>query len=196
MIAAILTGDPYPVRAMYVSGVNIVVTYPDSARTIAALRSLDFLVVASQTMTPTAGYADIVLPKTTTLEEEEVQLQPGTPCVSYTRAVVQPRGEARCDLDIAVALRDRLAARGALTKDFLPWPDMRAFNEYLLGDSGITIESLAKTGFATFPHVLGDFDAREFATATGKVELLAPPFRLCGDDPTDDELPCTESNCT
>ena len=29
VIEAILTGKPYPVRAMYVSGVNIVVTYPN-----------------------------------------------------------------------------------------------------------------------------------------------------------------------
>ena len=119
VIDAILTGHPYPVRAMYISGVNIAVTYPDSARTIEALQSLDFLAVASQTMTPTAGYADIVLPKTTTLEEEEVQLQPGAPCVSYTRALVVPRGEARCDLDIALGLR-RPAGRAARLESRFP----------------------------------------------------------------------------
>jgi anaerobic selenocysteine-containing dehydrogenase len=183
VIEAILTGDPYPVRAMYISGVNIAVTYPNSARTIAALQSLDFLVVASQTMTPTAGYADIVLPKTTTLEEEEVQLQPGTPCVSYTRALVQPRAEARCDLDIALGLRDRLAKRHALSRDFLPWPNMRAFNEYLLGDSGISIAELAKTGFALFPYTLGDFEARGFPTQTGKVELYSQTLAALGLDP-------------
>jgi anaerobic selenocysteine-containing dehydrogenase len=183
VIDAILTGDPYPVRAMYISGVNIAVTYPNSARTIEALQSLDFLVVASQTMTPTAGYADIVLPKTTTLEEEEVQLQPGAPCVSYTRALVAPRGEARCDLDIALGLRDALAKRRALSEDFLPWPTMRAFNEYLLGDSGISIAELAKTGFAVFPYTLGDFEARGFATATGKVELYSERLAALGLDP-------------
>ena len=183
VIDAILTGHPYPVRAMYISGVNIAVTYPDSARTIEALQSLDFLAVASQTMTPTAVYADIVLPKTTTLEEEEVQLQPGAPCVSYTRALVVPRGEARCDLDIALGLRDRPAARRALSHVFLPWPTMRAFNEYLLGDSGISITGLAKTGFAVFPYTLGDFEVRGFATATGKVELYSPRLAALGLDP-------------
>ena len=75
VINAILTGRPYPVRAMIVSGVNIAVTYPNSARTLEALRSLDFLAVATHTMSPTAAVADIVLPKTTGLEEEEITVQ-------------------------------------------------------------------------------------------------------------------------
>ena len=57
---------------MYVSGVNIVVTYPDTPKTLEALQSLDFLVVATHMMNPTAEYADLVLPKTTGLEDEEV----------------------------------------------------------------------------------------------------------------------------
>ncbi len=65
VIEAMLTGRPYPVRALYASGVNILVTYPDTRRTIAALRSLDFVAVAAHAMTPTAEHADIVLPKTT-----------------------------------------------------------------------------------------------------------------------------------
>jgi thiosulfate reductase / polysulfide reductase chain A len=77
VISAILTGKPYPVRALYVSGVNIAVTYPDTARTKEALRSLDFLAVATHDMTPTAEMADLVLPKTTALEEEEVSFVPG-----------------------------------------------------------------------------------------------------------------------
>ena len=180
VIDAVLTGEPYPVRAMYISGVNIVVTYPDAARTIEALKSLDFVAVATQNLNPTSAFADIVLPKTTTLEEEEVHLQAGGPCVGYTCPVVAPRGEARCDLDIALALRDRMADRQALTQDFLPWADQRAFNEYLLGESGITIELLQEKGFATFPYELGAFEDNGFATPTGKVELFSERLDALG----------------
>ena len=180
VIEAVLTGDPYPVRAMYISGVNIVVTYPDATRTIEALKSLDFVAVATQNLNPTAAFADIVLPKTTSLEEEEVFLQASGPCISYTRPVLPPRGEARSDLDIALALRDRLAARQALSQDFLPWHDQRAFNEHLLGDSGITIESLQEKGYATFPYELGSFDKSRFATPTGKVELFSERLDALG----------------
>ena len=145
MIDAILTAQPYPVRAMYVSGVNIAVTYPDTRRTLEALRSLDFVAVAAHEMTPTAAMADIVLPKTTALEEEEVSFAPAGPAVLYTRNAVPPSGEARCDLDIAVGLLDRLAARGAVTKNLIPWRSQREFNEFILGDSGISLAELQRT---------------------------------------------------
>ena len=73
-----LSGRPHPVRALYASGVNILLTYPDARRTIEALKSLDFVAVAAHSMTPTAEWADIVLPKTTTLEEEDVSSVPET----------------------------------------------------------------------------------------------------------------------
>ena len=56
VIEAVLSGKPYPVRAMYVSGVNIVITYPDTPKTLAALKSLDFFAVATHMMNPTAEY--------------------------------------------------------------------------------------------------------------------------------------------
>ena len=111
-----LTGRPYPVRALYASGVNILVTYPNTRRTIEALRSLDFVAVAAHAMTPTAEFADIVLPKTTTLEEEEVSFMPSGPTVLFTRAVVPPQGEARSEIDIAVPLLDKMAERQAVAR--------------------------------------------------------------------------------
>tara|TARA_B100000676_G_scaffold303050_1_gene352975 strand:+ start:83 stop:2215 length:2133 start_codon:yes stop_codon:yes gene_type:complete len=186
VIEAILTGNPYPIRAMYVSGVNIVVTYPDAARTIEAMKSLEFVAVATHNMNPTAVYADIVLPKTTTLEEEEVQLIGSGPCIAYTHPVQEPRGEARSDLNIALALRDKLGERDALVQDFLPWSDQRAFNEYLLGDSDIDIETLRVEGFQMFPYDLGAFDDDSFATSTGKVELYSERLDALGLDPLPD----------
>ncbi len=189
VIEAILRGQPYPVRALYVSGVNIAVTYPDSARTMAALRSLDFLAVATHTMTPTAALADIVLPKTTGLEEEEVTVQQQGPTVVYTAPVIAPQGEARCDLAIARGLIDRLAQRGALTHDVLPWRTQRELNEYLLGDSGPTIDALAQTGYATFDYAMGDFANQRFNTPTGKIELYSERCAQHGLDPLPDYVP-------
>ena len=90
VLEAMLTDRPYPVRALYASGVNILVTYPNTRRTIEAIRSLDFFAVAAHAMTPTAEFADIVLPKTTTLEEEDVSFMPSGPTILFTRAVVPP----------------------------------------------------------------------------------------------------------
>jgi len=183
VIEAMLTGEPYPVRALYASGVNIVVTYPDARRTMAALKSLDFLAVATQTMNPTAALADIVLPKTTTLEEEEVSLHVGGPCVTYTAAIGRREGEARSDLEIARGLIERLQARGAIERDLVPWADHAAFNDFLLGKSGIDRAALRAQGYASFDYALGDFENQVFRTPTGKVELYSERMAAHGLDP-------------
>jgi anaerobic selenocysteine-containing dehydrogenase len=186
VIEAMLTGRPYPVRALYASGVNILVSYPDTRRTIEALRSLDFVAVAAHAMTPTAEQADIVLPKTTTLEEEEVSFMPSGPTVLFTRAVVPPQGEARSEIDIALPLLARMAEWQAITRHLLPWRSQREFNTYLLGDSGIGIEELERTGYSQVSAVPARAEQRPFATRTGKVELYSPVLEELGLDP----LPC------
>lgn len=187
-INAMLTGSPYPLRAMYVSGVNPVVTYPDTHKTVAALKSLDFLAVAGDMMTPTAALADIVLPKTTGVEEEDVKLSPGG-CITYTNPAVPPQGEARCDLDIAIALVDRMQARGAVTKNLFRWRTQSEFTQFLLGDSGITIEELRRDGYAGFEYRLGDFAERPFPTPSGKIELYASRLASLGLDPLPNFIP-------
>lgn len=181
VIDAILTGKPYPVRAMYASGANIVVTYPNTPKTVDALRSLDFLMVASDAMTPTAELADIVVPKTTALEEDEIRLQQGGPLITMTQQAVPPRGEARSDLKIARGLLEKMQARGGVTANFLPWRDEDEFIGFLLGDSGVTLDMLRRDGFAVFPYALEDFD--KFPSPTGKIELYSEAIASVGVDP-------------
>jgi thiosulfate reductase/polysulfide reductase chain A len=183
VINAILTGRPYPVRALYASGVNIVVTYPNTRRTIEALHSLDFVAVAAHTMTPTAEHADIVLPKTTTLEEEEVSFMPSGPTVLFTRAVVPPLGEARSEIDIALPLLEKMGERQALTRHMLPWRSHREFNTYLLGTSGISIAELERTGYHQVVAASASTAPRPFATPTGKIELFSQTLQGLGLDP-------------
>lgn len=178
-IEAMLSGRPYPLRALYVSGVNITVTYPDTRRTLAALGSLDFLAVATHMMTPTAEVADIVLPKTTTIEEEEVSLMASANAVLYTAAAAPPVGAARSDLDIAIGLVERLAARGALWRDLFQWRTQKEFNHFLLGDSGIDLEALRCDGFARYAP--GAPPPRN--TPTGRIELYCERLAALGLDP-------------
>jgi anaerobic selenocysteine-containing dehydrogenase len=183
VIEAMLTGKPYPVRALYASGVNILVTYPNTRRSIEALRSLDFVAVAGHTMTPTAEHADIVLPKTTTLEEEDVSFMPSGPTVLFTRALAPPQGEARCEIDIALPLLQKLAERQAIARHLLPWGSQREFNSYLLGESGIGIEELERTGYKQVDADPVTPEARPFASHTGKIELYSPVLAELGLDP-------------
>jgi anaerobic selenocysteine-containing dehydrogenase len=182
VIEAILTGRPYPVRALYASGVNIAVTYPDTRRTMEALRALDFVAVAAHAMTPTAANADLVLPKTTTLEEEEVTFNPKGSMVQFTRALVPPQGEARSEIDIVRPLLDRMAERGAIGRDLLPWRSQREFNRFLLGDSGIPIKELEARGYHRAQPAPSAV-SRPYATPTGKIEVFSTVLHELGLDP-------------
>lgn len=183
VIRAILTGEPYPVRALYVSGVNIVSTYPGTQDTLEALRSLDFLCVAAHDMTPTAELADLVLPKTVTLEEEEVMWQPAGPIVTITPRAMEPLGEARSDIDIASALMDKLRERGLVSYDLFPWKNHRDFNEYLLKDTEYTVDDLLENGHVTIPFEYRDYEENGFKTPTGKLELYSTTLERYGYDP-------------
>ena len=182
VLNAILTGDPYPVRAMYVSGVNIAVTYPDTRRTMEALRSLDFLAVTTHMMTPTAELADIVLPKTTGLEEEEISLDPAARIVCYTNPVKTPEGDARSDFDLTTDLARRLEKLGVDTRRFFPWETKEEFNRFLLGDE-VDWDELALRGWASFAYEMGNFETDGFATPSGKIELRSGILDDLGIDP-------------
>ncbi|MCC7486624.1 MAG: molybdopterin-dependent oxidoreductase [Burkholderiales bacterium] len=185
VLRAIHTGEPYPVRAMYVAN-NIVCTYPDIHDTVAALKKLDLLVVLSDQMTPTAELADFFLPRTTLLEEEDVFLDQNGPCVSITQRIVQPRGEARTGMQIAIDLAAVLRERGVLDHDFIPWKSEREFNEYLLAETAVDWRELRARGFCEMPFGYESYRARGFRTPSGKIELAPGRLRALGLDPLPD----------
>jgi anaerobic selenocysteine-containing dehydrogenase len=128
------------------------------------------------------------LPKTTTLEEEDVSIMPSGPTVLFTRALAPPQGEARCEIDIALPLLAKMDERQSLTRNLLPWRSQREFNTYLLGDSGITIEELERKGCVEVIQQ-EPRPTRPFATPTGKVELLSTTMAGVGLDPLPDYTP-------
>ena len=112
---------------------------------------------------------------------------PSGPTVLFTRAVVPPQGEARAEIDIAVPLLDKMASRRALCRRLLPWRSQREFTTYLLGESGICFDALARTGhhrLSAEPN-----PPRPFATPTGRIELYSTVMAGVGLDPLPAFLP-------
>jgi len=187
VIEAVLTGQPYPVRAIYASGVNIVCTYPGMQRTIDAIKSLDMFVVATDHMTPTAQFADLIMPKTTQLEEEAVFIEDN--CLTIMQKAVPARGEAKTDFEIAIGLRDALRARELLAFETLPWNSHREFVDYQLADTNVTFDELCATGFHEFPFAYESYVTQGFKTPSGKVELSSHQLQAAGYAPTPDYRP-------
>ncbi len=99
--------DP-PARFVYVALANPVTQLADSTGTARALRAADFTVVADAFMTDTACCADLVLPVSLMLEDDEVVGSYQHHHVAFSRQAVMPPAGARHDLWIASQLRRRL----------------------------------------------------------------------------------------
>lgn len=182
VINAILTDKPYPVKAMYISGVNIICTYPGMRNTIEAFKKLDLLVVASDHITPTAEYADYILPKTTLLEERAVFVEILAPCMSVVNRAVKPLGECKTDMEIAIELTKRLRTRGALQYDVLPWESVEDFIQYQLEGTGLQYGEL-DAGFSPIEFSYQSYESAGFKTPSKKIELLSSVLNDFGYDP-------------
>jgi anaerobic selenocysteine-containing dehydrogenase len=184
---AILEDDPYPVRALIISGSSLITSWPNPDLWRRALAALDFLVIVNRFPTADARYADILLPATTMFEIESYMIHDGY--IQLRQKVIEPVGEARNDYLIFSELARRLGY-GQL------WPQTEeGMIRDALGDNGFTLEALRE-----FPEGL-PFDvpamifrkyeagllradgAPGFNTPTGKFEVASEWFRQNGYDP-------------
>jgi formate dehydrogenase major subunit len=105
VVEAALAGK---LRAMYVMGDNTVVADTDPTKTIAALSSLDFLVVQDIFMTDTAQLAHVVLPAAASFAETDGTYTNSDRHVQRVRKIVEPPGQARADWQILAEIGRRL----------------------------------------------------------------------------------------
>ena len=131
----ILTDGPDRLRALVVIGGNPARSLPDTPKAKRALEALDLLVCVDLFVNETGALADVVLPATTWLERQDVDLhmapQRRTRHLQYTPAVVAPRGEAREDFDICSDL-----SRAVGRSPFGSWPTARGL-QLLGGPTGL-----------------------------------------------------------
>ncbi|HLI28657.1 MAG TPA: molybdopterin-dependent oxidoreductase [Chloroflexota bacterium] len=192
---AILDGEPYPVKALVGFGGNLLYAHAAPQLGREALTRLSFFAQAELFLTPTASFADIVLPAASFLERDNVWAGWPLPLaarghVQYRPAVVPPLGEARADTWIIFELAKRLG----LGDQF--WDgDLAAAYAHQLAPTGLTLEALkAAPGGVTLPLPSARYakyaepdpttgQPRGFATPTRKVELYAVPFAEHGQPP-------------
>lgn len=185
---AILDGE---IAGMYIMGENPAMSDPNLNHARQALASLEHLVVQDIFMTETAHYADVILPasafpeKTGTFTNTDRNVQMG-------RQAIDPPGQARQDLEIILAMAERLN----LNWDYNGPQDV--FNEMrqaMPSIAGITWERLKKESSVTYPcRKEGDpgqpviFQER-FLRADGKAALV-PAHYSHADELPDDAYPC------
>jgi len=173
---AILTGKPYPVKALQLHGSNPVLTRANAREVYKALKQVDFLVVADFFLTPTAELADVVLPAATWLELTYLGgyfLRHG---YLFPRKKIVQIGECWQDQKMFNELGKRLGQKDWFDKVEDAW-------DYILEPTGLTWEKAKE-----MPYIKGETEYRKyerkgFSTPTRKVELYSTIFEEWGYDP-------------
>jgi anaerobic selenocysteine-containing dehydrogenase len=139
---AILTGQPYPVKALVALGTDLLLGRGDPLQGKAALLALDFYVHVDMFANPSAAFAGLLLPTCTCWEREAlspsfVTAEDTATWVQLMPPVLQPLHESRSDLEIRFDLPKRLG----LGEHFFDGDIEAAFN-YQLAPSWMTAEQL------------------------------------------------------
>jgi anaerobic selenocysteine-containing dehydrogenase len=180
----LLTGKPYPIKAMIVSGGNPAASWPDSLKQREAFKKLDMLVVMDLFMTETTKLAHIVLPACSSLEmlglAYNYGLTGGMPFVMLSQKIIEPIGESWPDWKFYSELGRRMGYG-----EHFPWNSDEEIVEHFLKASTVTFEQLKDNpGGIWFGERCYDINKKgQIRTPSGKIELYSQTLADAGYDP-------------
>lgn len=160
--------DP-PVRMMFINGGNPINQSPNSNLVAKAFEKLEFTVIVDSFLNDTAGYADVFLPTTTFLEEEDILVSWGHNTIGGVNPAVDPVGESRSDLWIYQRLAERLGIGSEMAGTPHEW-----LKRILapLEAKGVKVDQIMQEPIPDPTVIKVPFSDRVFPTASGRFEFI------------------------
>jgi anaerobic selenocysteine-containing dehydrogenase len=192
---AILTGEPYPVKALIGFGGNIIMSNAPSTVAKEAISKLDFHVQSELFLSPTAALADIVLPAASFWESWHVRINvesfSSKSYIQLRPAVVLPQHESWPDMKIIFELGKKLG----LGDKF--WDgNIEAAFDYQFAPANITVEQLRLNPSGIPLHLPMEYQKYckkdnagkffGFPTASKRVEIYSQIYKDHGYNPLPD----------
>jgi anaerobic dimethyl sulfoxide reductase subunit A len=171
-------GYPADIKMVYSVAGDLFNQVPNANKTLAAAHNLEFMVAHDHFVTPTARYADILLPATTFWERNDVH----TPWagaghyVIFMKQAIPPMGECRNDLDICTDLARRLGVTDYNDRSEEDW--LRELTHGVIDD----FDTFRERGLARLPapddavafaREIRDPERHPFTTPSGKIEIYS-----------------------
>ncbi len=120
-----------PVHGLFVYNANPLTVAPDSTMVRQGLLRDDlFTVVHEQVMTPTARYADVLLPATTFLENSDIYKGYGQFYMAAVDGVLPPQGEAISNFDLFQTLAQKMGYTDDLFNEDIQMRLQRIFTSF------------------------------------------------------------------
>ena len=159
--------DP-PIQMVWVNGTNIVNQAADATTTARAFEKTPFVVVVDAFMNDTAARADLILPSTLMLEQEDVIASFLHGYVQHASAVFDPPGEARDDYSIARELGRRLDPPVEL-----PDPETAMAASLDSPELNVDLETLRREGSVRIDRPAVAYEGMNFDHPDGRARLPA-----------------------
>jgi len=176
-------GYPFDIKFVFNIASNFLNQLGNSNKSAEAYSKLDFMVVNELFMTPTARYADIILPVTTAAERNDtIRPWPSGPYYAFINKAIEPLGESKSDLDIASELAERLGIQDFRNKsddEYLRMfieqnpetgkeiPDYETFKREAVHRVRL------KEPIVAFKAQIEDPENHPFETPSGKIEIFS-----------------------
>ncbi|MFV0435910.1 MAG: molybdopterin-dependent oxidoreductase [Desulfopila sp.] len=173
---AILESDPYKIHGLLVLGASILTSWPNPVLWQKAFDALDFMVCIDRQLTRDAAWADVVLPASTSFEQESYCFYGNA--IRLREKLIEPVGDSKPSFTILVELAEKLGYA-----EQFPRSEMALLDRVLTG-TGITRRQLEEAPHHTVrlkaePMVYRKWEKgllRQdgkpgFATPSGKFEI-------------------------
>ena len=191
---AIITGDPYKVRALIVNATNPQSCYGDSKMVLQALKSCEFLVTVDYWMTPSAFYSDYIFPPAGALERPVMHTNYGaTDSIQCSQRAIQPLYDRHDDYTFWKELGLACGQDPALW----PWETEEDVYFDVIKPLGYPVESydeFVETYRMYFPpQEFKKYEKKGFCTQTRKFEFKSTILEELGYPPMPEYHGCGEN---
>jgi len=167
---AVIKGDPYPIKAVWFAFINFLNQCANSNKIVEEFfPNLDFIVQTELFMTPSAKYADLILPVCSFLEFSDFMFMP-YPYLQLQQKVIEPLYESKSDVTIVSELAERLGfgkffkgGEDGLIDIIMDHHSMNGINREILKKGAVKLNPIPEG--RDFPI--------SFGTPSGKIELYA-----------------------
>ena len=172
---AVIDGNPYPVKGLFVHATNPVMSDPNRDRVLEMFRHLEFAVACELYMSETALECDIVLPETSFYEQAEIRQGMWLgPEVVLCQPVVDPVGESKPPYEIAQGIAQKMGWGEHFSYE--KWED---WGEIMMENVPMSLDELKSQGFWA-GEVRYDRVPEGLPTPSGKIEIYSSSYADAG----------------
>jgi len=170
-------GYPTDYKLLLIINANYLNQTLNINKAVEGLKKMEFIATVEQFMTPSAKWADIILPSCTFLERNDITDAEGTPYFGYQNKVIDPIGESKPHLQIAIELAAKLGlsefegkTEDEILRDMVREsviPDYDNFRDKVIHRIELS------EPYVAFQKEIEDPQKHPFPTPSGKIEIYS-----------------------